>query len=82
MWVSEEADTRITSPPNASVRKPNSDSGSRMRISSSVDRAMLTISSLAEKDLPEPLTPKRKLFPLRSLRRSATIMFLETAFCP
>ena len=53
-----------------------------MRISSSVDRAMLTISSLAEKDLPEPLTPKRKLFPLRSLRRSATIMFLETAFCP
>lgn len=56
--------------------------GVRMRISSSVDRAMLTISSLAEKDLPDPLTPKRKLFPLRSLRRSATIMFLETAFCP
>ena len=47
-----------------------------------LDRAMLTISSLAEKDLPDPLTPKRKLFPLRSLRRSATIMFLETAFCP
>ena len=72
----------MTSPPRASTKKPNSDSGSKIRISSLVDRAMLTISSLAEKDLPEPETPKRKLLPFKSFLRSATIMFLLTAFCP
>ena len=59
------------------LRKPIPESGYRHWW-----KEMLTISSLAEKDLPEPLTPRRKLFPLSSLRRSATIMFLETAFCP
>ena len=73
---------RITSPPSDSVRVPNSDSGSRIRISSPVARAMLTISSLAEKLFPEPETPRRKLLPLSSFRLSATIIFLETAFCP
>ena len=68
---------RITSPPRASVRKPNSDSGSRIRISSLVERATLTISSLAEKDLPEPETPRRKLLPFKSLRLSTTIMLLS-----
>ena len=54
----------------------------RMRMSSSVESAICTISSLALMLLPEPDTPKRKLLPLSSRRRSATIMFLLTAFCP
>ena len=38
--------------------------------------------SFADMDLPEPETPKRNELPLSRSRRSATIRFLLTAFCP
>ena len=72
----------ITSPFSASTKEPNSDSGSKIRMSSSVDRARSTISSFAEKLFPEPLTPNRKEFPFNNFLRSATNIFLLTAFCP
>ena len=81
-WVSEVAEIRMTSPFKASTSEANSDSGSRIRMSSSVERARSTISSFAEKLFPEPLTPSRKELPFNSFLRSATSIFLLTAFCP
>ena len=51
-------------------------------MSSSVDRARLTISRLAVKDLPEPDTPRTKPLPLSSSFRLAMMRFLLMTFCP
>ena len=82
MWWGLEADTVMTSPPSASMSGAYSRSGSQMMMSSSVDRARKTISSLVMKLLPAPGTPSTNEFGFISCDLSERMRLREMAFSP
>ena len=68
--------------PNCCTRGPYSFSGSAIMMSSSVKRNTLTISRLAEKDLPLPGVPRNRPFGFFKFLRFAIIRLLLKAFRP